>query len=94
MYKNWNPISSKAHKANGGGYNYKSEHFNHDDEFFGKWGLSIFEDRWGIDYDHTRSSYEKVRDNYRGTFIDAFYTHDPINGPLKSFPEINYEEDR
>ena len=85
-------VSSKAHKANQRG-KYVKEHFDHDDEFFGKWGLSVFESRWGVDYDNARASFEKVKDRYRGTLLMDFYNHDRINGPLKSF-DIEYEEDR
>ncbi len=85
-------VSSKAHKANQGG-RYKSEHFNHDDEYFGKWGLSVFEERWGIDYDNARPSFEKIKDRYQGTLLMDFYNHDPAKGPLKTF-DIEYEEDR
>lgn len=86
-------VSSRHHKANQQG-NYKPEHFNDDDKFFGKWGLSVLYDRWGIDYDNARESFELVKDNYEGTLLWEFYHHNPINGPLKSFSDIEYEEDR
>tara|TARA_Y100001937_G_scaffold51072_1_gene71072 strand:- start:1117 stop:2100 length:984 start_codon:yes stop_codon:yes gene_type:complete len=85
-------VSSKAHKANQRG-KYVKEHFDHDDKYFGKWGLSVFENRWGVDYDNARPSFEKVKDRYEGTLLIDFYNHDPIKGPLKSF-DIEYEEDR
>ena len=87
-------VSSKHHKANPKGEDYNSKHFDHDDKFFGKWGLSVLYKRWGIDYDNARDTFELVKDNYKGTLLWDFYNHDPINGPLKSFPDIEYEEDK
>ena len=56
-------------------------------------GTISFENRWGVDYDNARPSFEKVKDRYEGTLLIDFYNHDPIKGPLKSF-DIEYEEDR
>jgi len=39
---------------------------------------------WGFDYDN-RKSFKKVQKEYKGTLINAFYNHDPQNGPLMSF---------
>ena len=87
-------VSSKAHEANKGGHDYNKKEFGIDNKYFGKWGLSILEDRWGINYDKARKTYKRVRDNYKGTLLDVYFNHDPINGPLKSFPDIIYDEDR
>ena len=73
---------------------YEKDKFDVDNKFFGKWGLSVVYDRWGIDVDNGRESFELVKHNYKDTLMYEFYNHDPINGPLKSFPEIIYEEDR
>ena len=86
-------VSSKHHEANNKG-KYEKDKFDVDNKFFGKWGLSVVYDRWGIDVDNGRESFELVKHNYKDTLMYEFYNHDPINGPLKSFPEIIYEEDR
>ena len=85
-------VSSVAHKAKEKG-KYNSKHFNDDNKFFGKWGLSVLYDRWGIDYDRARESFELVKENYKDTLLWDYYYHDPVNGPLKTFPDIEYDED-
>lgn len=86
-------VSSKHHEANKSG-KYDSEEFNTDNKFFGKWGLSVLYDRWGIDYDNARETFELVKNQYKDTLLWDFYHHNPENGPLKTFPEIEYEEDK
>ena len=65
-----------------------------DSKYFGKMGNHVLFNRWGINYDKARKSYELVKDKYKETLLDVYYNHDPINGPLKSFPDIIYDEDR
>jgi hypothetical protein len=50
-------------------------HFNHHD---------VWEQRWGFRYD-TRSSFEKIKNNYKDTLLYAFYYHNQSSGPLKIF---------
>ena len=53
--------------------------------FYGKWGHhEVWKERWGFDYGD-RTTFESVKEHYKGTLIWDFYYHDPINGPLKSF---------
>tara|TARA_R100001443_G_scaffold114869_1_gene131517 strand:+ start:494 stop:1489 length:996 start_codon:yes stop_codon:yes gene_type:complete len=86
-------VSSKHHEANNSG-KYDSKEFNTDNKFFGKWGVSVLYDRWGIDYDNPRETFDLVKDNYKDTLLWDYYHHNPEQGPLKSFPEIVYEEDK
>ena len=74
--------------------NYDENLMGLDNKFFGKMGNHVLFQRWGINYDNRRPSYELVRDNYKDTLLDVYYNHDPINGPLKSFPDIIYDEDK
>ena len=34
-----------------------------------------------------------VKENYKDTLLWDYYYHDPVNGPLKTFPDIEYDED-
>ena len=53
--------------------------------YYGKWGHhEVWKERWGFDYGD-RTTFESVKEHYKGTLIWDFYYHDPINGPLKSF---------
>lgn len=55
------------------------------EHFFSKWGHhDVWKNRWGFDYGN-RNTFEAVKENYKGTLLNEFYNHDPINGPLKSF---------
>jgi len=55
------------------------------EHYYGKWGhLDVWKERWGFDYED-RTTFEFVKEHYKGTLLWDFYHHDPINGPLKSF---------
>lgn len=49
--------------------------------------LQVWKNRWGFSWDYPQSltEFQSVRENYRGTLIEEFSEHDPINGPLRSF---------
>jgi len=51
-------------------------------EFYhGKWGHhEVWKARWGFDYGD-RTTFEKVKHYYKDTLLEAFYNHDPANGP-------------
>tara|TARA_Y100000593_G_scaffold53123_1_gene99532 strand:- start:9566 stop:10528 length:963 start_codon:yes stop_codon:yes gene_type:complete len=49
--------------------------------------LEVWKNRWGFSWDYPDSinEFQLVRKNYKGTLIEKFSEHDPLNGPLKSF---------
>ena len=53
--------------------------------YYGKWGHhEVWKERWGFDYSD-RTTFEDVKDSYKGTLLWDFYHHDPAIGPIKNF---------
>lgn len=41
--------------------------------------------RWGWDYENAKDTFKRVSENYKGTLLYEYYTHDNNNGPLRNY---------
>ena len=67
--------ANSAHGAKAGNSYHFGEYSN----------MNAWKERWGWDYENARNTFNRVEENYKGTLLYEYYTHDISNGPLKTF---------